>query len=186
MFMKAVSYLPWGLSHLDHSFMGNSVGCCNAFSMKTYQLWFTCSAVHFPLLDYHLTTWRRLVLRINTVSVRSANLEERFIRKCINSSLVLIVLRYMPVFWCFLILSLGRMKPALICNTSTCCWGSYSTNAEEGYLGKMKEMKTCFDSFALCVPQGPRVLLSWLSGVDIPLLWEPRCLLTSLCFFLSC
>ena len=45
-------------------------------------------ADHFPLLlDYHLVTWRRLVLHLNTISVRSANRkpEDSFIRKCISS-----------------------------------------------------------------------------------------------------
>lgn len=32
-------------------------------------------ADHFPLLDYHLATWRRLVRHINIMLIRSANCE---------------------------------------------------------------------------------------------------------------
>lgn len=143
----------------------------------------------FPLLDYHLATWRRLVSHIDILSKRSANceLEEslQLHQEMDQLGLIIIVLRYMPVFYCYLVPSLGRMKAALNCNTGACCWGSYFTNVEQGYLGKTKEMKTCFDSFTLCVKP-----LAWgtsCSPVDCLLLTflyseNLGCLLTSLVF----
>lgn len=183
--MKAVSCLPWGLSHLDHSFTGNFwLLWCLLHENLSALIYLQC-ADHFPLLDYHPATWRRLVLHITIISLSSANckLEERFIKKGTSSV-------WYWLFWdmCqdhFLIPSLGRMKPALNWNISTCSWGSYSTNAEGGYLGKTKELKMCFDSFTLCVmPLAWGTLCSPLDYLLLTFLYSENlgCLLTSLCF----
>lgn len=78
----------------------------------------------------------------------------------------------MPAFKGFLVRSLGRMKPALCCDTGAHSHGSYCADSGEGYFGKTKEMKKCFDSFAKRGASGWRDLVfsCWLSGVDIPLL----------------